>query len=90
MWTFPSGGYCKPPKKRKKLNKLWQIERRKNNRTSQSAVMINNQRSNNTPRIHFGQEMYLNPPGPVTALASFPGSGNTWVRHLLEQLSGEY
>ena len=26
---------------------------------------------------------------PITALASFPGSGNTWVRHLLEQATGE-
>ena len=27
---------------------------------------------------------------PVTALASFPGSGNTWVRHLLQQATGQY
>ena len=26
---------------------------------------------------------------PRTALASFPGSGNTWLRHLVEQLTGE-
>ena len=26
-------------------------------------------------------------PGPVTALASFPGSGNTWLRYLLQQVS---
>jgi len=25
-------------------------------------------------------------PGPVVALASFPGSGNTWVRYLLQQV----
>ena len=25
---------------------------------------------------------------PLTALASFPGSGNTWVRHLLQQATG--
>ncbi|XP_071095556.1 WSCD family member AAEL009094-like [Haliotis cracherodii] len=25
---------------------------------------------------------------PVTALASFPGSGNTWMRHLLQELTG--
>ena len=28
------------------------------------------------------------PPGVVTALASVPGSGNTWVRHLLQQATG--
>ncbi|XP_041471283.1 WSC domain-containing protein 1-like [Lytechinus variegatus] len=27
---------------------------------------------------------------PLTALASFPGSGNTWVRYLLERASGFY
>ena len=26
---------------------------------------------------------------PMTALASFPGSGNTWVRHLLQQATGK-
>ena len=32
---------------------------------------------------------YVNPPGPVTALASFPGAGNTWTRHMIQQLTGE-
>ena len=27
-------------------------------------------------------------PGPVTALASFPGSGNTWLRYLVQQVTG--
>ena len=31
---------------------------------------------------------FLSPPGRVTALASFPGSGNTWTRHLIQQLTG--
>ena len=31
---------------------------------------------------------FLEPPGPVVALASFPGSGNTWTRHLLQQATG--
>ena len=26
---------------------------------------------------------------PLTALVSFPGSGNTWVRHLLQQATGK-
>lgn len=29
-------------------------------------------------------------PLPLTALLSFPGSGNTWTRHLLQQLTGLY
>lgn len=28
-------------------------------------------------------------PLPVTALVSFPGSGSTWVRHLVQQLTGK-
>ncbi len=35
-----------------------------------------------------GKLRLLNPPGPLTALASFPGSGNTWLRYLLQQASG--
>ena len=31
---------------------------------------------------------YQNPLGPLTALASLPGSGNTWVRHLLQMATG--
>lgn len=27
---------------------------------------------------------------PIVALSSFPGSGNTWVRHLVQQISGIY
>ena len=30
----------------------------------------------------------MDPPAPVTALASFPGSGNTWARYLIQQVSG--
>ena len=30
----------------------------------------------------------LHPPGPKTALASLIGSGNTWVRHLLQLVTG--
>ena len=30
----------------------------------------------------------LDPPGPKTVLASVPGSGNTWVRHLLQLATG--
>ena len=27
-------------------------------------------------------------PGPRVGIASFPGSGNTWVRYLLQQMTG--
>ncbi|CAH1118724.1 unnamed protein product [Phaedon cochleariae] len=31
---------------------------------------------------------YIDPPGETIALASFPGSGNTWLRYLLQQATG--
>ena len=31
---------------------------------------------------------YLDPPAPRTVLASLPGSGNTWVRHLIQLATG--
>lgn len=33
---------------------------------------------------------YLNQSGPYVALASYPGSGNTWTRVLLESITGVY
>ena len=35
-----------------------------------------------------GPLKYINPPGFKTALASSPGSGNTWARYLIQQVSG--
>ena len=31
---------------------------------------------------------FLDPPGPLTAVASYPGSGNTWLRYLIQQATG--
>ena len=34
-------------------------------------------------------DLSLSPtPLPITALASFPGSGNTWIRHLIQEVTG--
>ena len=30
----------------------------------------------------------VDPPGVVTALATVPGSGNTWTRHLIQEATG--
>ena len=30
----------------------------------------------------------VKPAGIVTALATFPGSGNTWTRHLIQEATG--
>ena len=33
---------------------------------------------------------FINRTSPIVALVSFPGSGNSWVRHLIEQATGIY
>ncbi|CAH1780855.1 unnamed protein product, partial [Owenia fusiformis] len=33
--------------------------------------------------LHYSKRLL-----PVTALYSFPGSGNTWMRHLIQQITG--
>ncbi|GFT14499.1 WSCD family member AGAP003962 [Nephila pilipes] len=34
------------------------------------------------------QPKFRKPPGPMIALVSFPGSGNTWIRFLVQQATG--
>ena len=37
----------------------------------------------------FGKSLkILDPPGTITGLLSFPGSGNTWLRHLIQRATG--
>ena len=44
----------------------------------------------NTTSIDWCQPLgFLANPGPKVALASFPGSGNTWLRYLLQQATGK-
>ena len=43
---------------------------------------------NMTAKWCSGPLKFLDPPGPLTALASSPGSGNTWTRYLIQQFSG--
>lgn len=41
-------------------------------------------------RIQWCSQLrYQNPPKKPVALASFPGSGNTWLRYLLQQATGK-
>ena len=43
---------------------------------------------NNSIKWCHNRLKYIYPKGPRTALASYPGSGNTWVRYLLQQATG--
>eukprot|EP00095_Tigriopus_kingsejongensis_P002571 snap_masked-scaffold274_size229011-processed-gene-1.4 protein:Tk02571 transcript:snap_masked-scaffold274_size229011-processed-gene-1.4-mRNA-1 annotation:"GI15414" len=46
-------------------------------------------RSRMGPAIEWCKPQKFRPnPGPRVALASFPGSGNTWLRYLIQQTSG--
>ena len=52
-------------------------------------VRRNQERRRHEVKINWCKPLGLKAaPGPVTALASFPGSGNTWVRYLLQQVTG--
>ncbi|KAJ3650725.1 hypothetical protein Zmor_017375 [Zophobas morio] len=42
-------------------------------------------------KIQWCSELkYMDPPKPPVALVSFPGSGNTWLRYLLQQATGYF
>ena len=44
---------------------------------------------NNSISWCFGNSLrILNPPGPRTGLFSYPGSGNTWLRYLIQKSTG--
>lgn len=44
------------------------------------------------PPVNWCSELrWRSPPSPdVVALVSYPGSGNTWLRYLLQQVTGKY
>ena len=52
----------------------------------QESTMIKDK--NNIIQWCKGYLHFLDPPGPLTALASYPGSGNTWLRYLIQQATG--
>ena len=45
---------------------------------------------NISPDFHHCKNMSFKSSGPTVALASYPGSGNSWVRQLLESATGIY
>jgi len=49
-----------------------------------------NERQKKSGKWCNGALKYLDPPGPLTALASSPGSGNTWARYLIQQFTGYF
>lgn len=55
-----------------------------------SRGYMNNFAFRHDPPINWCSELrWRNPPSPsVVALVSYPGSGNTWLRYLLQQVTG--
>ena len=44
---------------------------------------------NNTIPWCLGNSLkVMEPPGPITGLLSYPGSGNTWLRYLIQKTTG--
>ena len=37
---------------------------------------------------HGSNLRIMNPPGPLTGLWSYPGSGNSWLRYLIQKATG--
>lgn len=53
---------------------------------------MNNFAFRHDPPVNWCSELrWRSPPSPdVVALVSYPGSGNTWLRYLLQQVTGKY
>ena len=52
-------------------------------------ILRNNTLSEEDKRYGFCQRRKFEKGHPFTALSSVPGSGNTWVRYLMEQITGK-
>ena len=46
--------------------------------------------NNASPEAQCNKRKFLDQASPIVALVSFHGSGNTWVRHLIEQATGVF
>ena len=92
MWSLPVTEDCTFEMKAREMK-----HKRKgkgvNGRSKRSkSTKLTNKHANITKTIAtvpVGRKIFLDPAGPVTALASFPGAGNTWTRTILEELAGK-
>lgn len=57
--------------------------------SSTGSIASGEHPSSNDSRIHCVSRKVFVKGLPVTALASFPGSGNTWARYLIEKSTGK-
>lgn len=68
-----------------KINELKKLSIRKEKDDDFSVRFISSSKTARCPRTNFTA---TDPSCPRTWLLSFPGSGNTWTRHILQQLTG--
>ena len=59
------------------------------NHNDHHTLSCTSQKNCGKARCHK-QLKFLNRTKPITALVSFPGSGNTWMRYLIEQATGVF
>ena len=61
-----------------------------NSWTTNVNSKLSNHPDINKTFTHCHKMKFANPSLPTTALASFPGSGNTWIRHLIQEATGTF
>ena len=61
------------------------MEGRQIHRGLSGVIDVNKRRKKPTLKISWCKRLAVrSPPGPITALASYPGSGNTWSRYIIQ------
>ena len=92
MWRIPVRDDCPFQIKARKKKHKRKRKRDKGRRKRSISTKLTNRLANiakTIATVPVGRKIFLDPAGPVTALASFPGAGNTWTRTILEELSGK-
>lgn len=70
------------------LNRYQSCVPQTNHKSHKTLSCVN---QNDCGKAHCYRRLrFLNRTKPITALVSFPGSGNTWMRYLIEQATGVF
>ena len=85
---FLGSKYIREENDRKIISKLNRPEILIQHQKITTFLIENNNNSNSALNCTWPPLKLRSKEGPLTALASKPGSGNTWVRHLLQLATG--
>ena len=89
MWRIPVRDDCPFQIKARKKKHKRKRKRDKGRRKRSISTKLTNKHAKTIATVPVEKKIFLDLAGPVTALASFPGAGNTWTRTILEELSGK-